>query len=90
MGLFLYPSHRAAGFILSPLPFIIVERMEKGEQDGLFCNERGQKVYCIKRWDLPGDILWVPQNEKGTGRIIRKSKGEIAEPAGIPTGSNRR
>ena len=28
MGLFLYPSYRAAGFILSPLPFIIVERME--------------------------------------------------------------
>lgn len=32
MGLFLYPSHRAAGFILSLLPFIIAERMEGRNQ----------------------------------------------------------
>ena len=32
MGLFLYSSHRAEGFILSPLPFFIGERMDGRNQ----------------------------------------------------------
>ena len=35
-GLFSRPPHRAAGFILSPLPFLL-RKGQKGVKDGLFC-----------------------------------------------------
>lgn len=76
MELFSYHSHRAAGFILSPLPFTI-RRGWKGEMMDCFAMNENGKCTILSLGKCQGESCGFHKTREGQTRSLEKANERL-------------